>query len=324
MSGALVLGIDEAGYGPKLGPLVVGSVALRGPEALASEACAPAWALLHDGCIAAAPRADDGARLLAGDSKAIHKPAKGSGPLEEQVLAFLAAAWSGAPTTLGELWLGLGVAVDARPWGASADTPLPRRADPARIAVRGERLAAACSTAGVEIAQVRVACVHPAEFNSGIAMHGNKSVALFHWVAPLLRDAWTIDAGGRRLALLDKEGGRDRYLGLVMQALPDVRVEGRLEEGRARSRYLLDLGDVRCTMLVEPKGERHLPVALASMVAKYVRELAMESWNAFWVERVPGLKPTAGYPQDANRFLAAIAPVRDSMDIPPDDMVRGR
>ena len=54
-------------------------------------------------------------------------------------------------------------------------------------------------------------------------------------------------------------------------------------------------------------GEAHLPVALASMTAKYLRELAMLAFNAWWCERVPGLRPTAGYPGDARRFKEDIA-----------------
>ena len=52
----------------------------------------------------------------------------------------------------------------------------------------------------------------------------------------------------------------------------------------------------------QPKGERHLPTALASMTAKYLRELAMRPFNAFWQRHVPGLAPTAGYPSDSRRF----------------------
>jgi len=48
------------------------------------------------------------------------------------------------------------------------------------------------------------------------------------------------------------------------------------------------------------------------MTAKYLRETAMRAFNAFWAERVPGLRPTAGYPGDARRFREEIA---DRMDL---------
>jgi ribonuclease HII len=49
-------------------------------------------------------------------------------------------------------------------------------------------------------------------------------------------------------------------------------------------------------------GEARIPVALASMTAKYLRELCMRAFNAFWGERAAGLEPTAGYPVDAHRW----------------------
>jgi len=52
--------------------------------------------------------------------------------------------------------------------------------------------------------------------------------------------------------------------------------------------------------------EAHLPVALASMTAKLVRELAMARFNRYWCDRIPGLKPTAGYVQDARRWLVDV------------------
>jgi hypothetical protein len=33
----------------------------------------------------------------------------------------------------------------------------------------------------------------------------------------------------------------------------------------------------------------------------------MHQFNAFWSARIPGLKPTQGYPQDAKRFREDIA-----------------
>jgi hypothetical protein len=62
-------------------------------------------------------------------------------------------------------------------------------------------------------------------------------------------------------------------------------------------------------------GESFLPAALASMTAKYLRELAMGAFNAFWQTRINGLKPTAGYPLDARRFKHEIAAVQTALGI---------
>ncbi|MCA9134862.1 MAG: hypothetical protein KDA45_16955, partial [Planctomycetales bacterium] len=63
-------------------------------------------------------------------------------------------------------------------------------------------------------------------------------------------------------------------------------------------------------------GDRFPPTALASMLAKYLRERLMESWNAFWQLHLPGIKPTAGYPLDARRFRREIEPLARELQLP--------
>ena len=72
--------------------------------------------------------------------------------------------------------------------------------------------------------------------------------------------------------------------------------------------------DLRLTF--EPRADRrYFCVAVASMVSKYLRKLLMLEFNRFWQGHVPGLKPTAGYPGDAARFLEAIRPVLERLQI---------
>ena len=49
-------------------------------------------------------------------------------------------------------------------------------------------------------------------------------------------------------------------------------------------------------------------MALASIMAKAIREAWMSAFNAHWSAAIPGLRPTAGYPVDALRFRSAIEP----------------
>ena len=52
------------------------------------------------------------------------------------------------------------------------------------------------------------------------------------------------------------------------------------------------------------KGDdKYLPIALASMTSKYVRELFMEALNEYFIQYAPEIRPTAGYYQDGTRFL---------------------
>jgi hypothetical protein len=54
---------------------------------------------------------------------------------------------------------------------------------------------------------------------------------------------------------------------------------------------------------------KYLPVALASMLSKLVRELLMEELNRYFAALMPTLKPTAGYWQDGLRFIEDIKPL---------------
>jgi ribonuclease HII len=80
---------------------------------------------------------------------------------------------------------------------------------------------------------------------------------------------------------------------------------------------------MRLTFLVEGDSAS-LPVAAASILAKYTRELFMRALNLWFAERLPGLRPTAGYWQDARRFLEETEGLRRSLGIADDVLIRAR
>ncbi len=67
-----------------------------------------------------------------------------------------------------------------------------------------------------------------------------------------------------------------------------------------------------------------MTVALSSMVSKYVRELMMRRLNRYFAGRMPALKPTAGYPVDAARFLDDTRDLRRREGIRDDLFIRAR
>ena len=69
---------------------------------------------------------------------------------------------------------------------------------------------------------------------------------------------------------------------------------------------------------------KHLPVALASIYAKYLREIFMEMFNRYWTGQVPGLRPTGGYFVDGNRFLTEIGPACKKLGTPMHKLIRNR
>jgi hypothetical protein len=130
---------------------------------------------------------------------------------------------------------------------------------------------------------------------------------------------------GRELRFaIDKQGAREAYGALLLRAFEDRRLKV-LDETPEHSAYELSGGGPTWRVSYSQSGEsRHLLVALASMMSKYLREVLMECFNAYWSSRVPELKPTAGYYEDGLRFLKDIQPHLRRLGIEKEWLVRQR
>ena len=122
--------------------------------------------------------------------------------------------------------------------------------------------------------------------------------------------------------VIDRQGGRMFYRDWIIECLPNAQVQI-LGENERISRYQVQDDRGALVLSFETGAEtRHLPVALASMVAKYTRELAMIRLNRFFAERLPELKPTAGYVQDGRRFIKEVKPVVESLELDRHHLIR--
>src|SRR5262245_24615311 len=302
---AWLVGIDEAGYGPNLGPLVMTAVACRVPEALAG---ADLWRVL-----AAAVRRDgdpDDGRPLVADSKVVFAGPRGLAALEAGVLATLRPQKKRpalladylhqvAPAGLAEL--------AAEAW-YRGDTPLPAAAEDGACSTAAEAFHNSCHDGRLEWGLARAAVVCPARFNRIVNEWGSKGAVLGEGLTGLVRWAWGLAGNDPVSLVVDKHGGRNAYAPMLQNAVPAGMVLAE-REGMNRSVYRLTGGPRPMRFTFQPRADaEHFLVALASMASKYLRELLMGEFNRFWLERVPGLKPTAGYPGDAARFWEAIRP----------------
>jgi ribonuclease HII len=122
--------------------------------------------------------------------------------------------------------------------------------------------------------------------------------------------------------IVDRQGGRTHYMQDLMLAWPDAHAQI-IAETDTLSRYRLerDGSFITLSFLVEAESQ-HLPVALASMIAKYVRELLMMRLNRYFQTLMPELKPTAGYTEDARRYLADIEPLISRLGVNRRGLVR--
>ena len=174
-----------------------------------------------------------------------------------------------------------------------------------------------CDRLGVRLVAIRADVVEPLRFNRLVRRYDNKSQATSRLAMNLLRSVWQPE-DQQALIVADKHGGRNRYDTLLAETFGQP-VEC-LTEGAALSTYRIGNGELR----FQPRAESHGPVALASMVAKYLRELAMHQFNRFWQVRLPDLKPTQGYPLDAKRFRDNIADEQRRLQISDEILWRER
>jgi hypothetical protein len=315
----LLIGMDEAGYGPNLGPLVITVTAWEVPEAPAD---CDLWSCFSE-VVAQESTAGDG-RLHLADSKKVYSPAIGLGRLEETALA--ACHLRGfSPRTYRDLCGRLADGDDAgrsEPCVRNAELPLPHAArNPIPDGAAADRWRDCCERNGVRLKAIRSEIVWPRRWNALLRENANKAETLTRLSLRLLRRVWSPvipgiskhprDVGGPVLVVADKHGGRNRYDG-YLQEIADGAMIFRLREAHDESRYRIGATELR----FQAGGESHLPVALASIVSKYVRELSMELFNRFWAEHVPGVKPTKGYPVDARRFRVDIAEAQQRLNIP--------
>ena len=299
---AWIVGIDEAGYGPNLGPMVQSAVAMRVPDPSTN-----LWETLQK-VARRADDADDG-RLAIDDSKAVNNGPNGFARLELGVLSVFShteisvlgewikqiAVNGSAEDMAGETWYG-------------ADQSLP-------IEIEGELFQAAASSwrsaiadAGIEVALPRCVITPTPRFNEVLTEHGTKAAVTGRGMIALIADFFE-RADEPVHFTIDKLGGRNFYAAMIQTAIPDGWVTI-IKESAESSEYHIHGLKVPVHITIRPRAEsEQMTVALASMLSKYLREVFMKQFNAYWLTHLPGLTPTAGYPSDAKRFYDAIHPV---------------
>jgi ribonuclease HII len=309
-----IVGIDEAGYGPNLGPLVMTAVALRAPDAVAD---ANLWRLLKKAVRRSTNK--DARRTMIDDSKAVYSTAKGIEDLELGVLATVLHNLVSEPTLSSYLQVLAGDALadlGLENWYVG-ERRLPVRVDVVRWRRAADRFQSECLEHGLEWRLVRSSIVCPARFNAWLDHWGTKGAILGQALAPLLRTVRVVDGTDEPIDIrIDKHGGRNHYAPLLQDAIGDGMVIS-LEESAELSRYRVLGLEREMSLTFQPRADaEHFCVALASMVSKYIRELLMMDFNDFWSAAVPGLKPTAGYPGDSSRFYEDIRPAVAKLQIP--------
>ncbi len=354
----LLIATDEAGYGPRLGPLVIVATAWRMPPDASPEA-------IHER-LSQPVSIEPYGRLQIDDSKRLFvrrasKP-KVAPTSTLDLLTDAAAAWATMPLPSADYcqWLAQLApddlaALGQQPWytslinppSASTVSPLhvsetgrtpgkPPELDSQSAIVRGQ-LIDHWSAAELQLTGIAARVIDAATFNALLAVFPNKAELLSHLTCELALKLWRQHAAADKTWIFsDRHGGRAYYGGLLQHHCPDLAMRV-LHETPRQSCYRLSSTedspkspcDIEWSFTVG--GDSFAPVALSSIIAKATREQLMQRFNAYFQaaatelnSAAPPLRPTAGYAVDAERFLREIESIRVHQSLSDDSLIRRR
>ncbi len=318
-----IIGTDEAGYGPNLGPLVIGGTKWKVPQLPCD-----LYELLADSVSNQGARNNENHfedKIQIADSKQLYQSGGSIEAIERSVLSILTAVGD-VTDDVFDLFASFGDCPSQDlldyPTFCWRDIEIPRACARQTIIKLAERFGSVCQNRSLCCQRIKASLIFPDRFNNALKDYGNKATLLSsrtcELVRELLESIWhdhSKAVGSREILILcDKHGGRAHYAGLIQQCVTEEFVQVK-RETRDCSIYCWNENGFSVEMRFQAKGERHLPIALASMIAKYLRELSMLAWNSFWCQRLPDLRPTAGYPVDAKRFKSEIANLQKEIGI---------
>jgi len=317
---AIVAGIDEAGYGPLLGPLVVSAAVFHVPDELVDVSM---WELLNNSTTAKPSRRRN--KLAIADSKKLYRRPADLVFLERVVLATLCASAGQIPTSLDNLLQIVSPDISRLrqnyAWYNHSDPPLPVSATGDEIRLAAKIFGRDMEDCSLKLHGLLSAPLLEGEYNAMVAQTRNKATVLLARALSLVQQVLQTSYGEDVLVYIDRQGGRITYRRALLQAFEQYDLTVRQEDKQTSSYLLQGSGNLRLQFL-QGGEQRHMLIALASITSKYLRELFMRMYNTFWQAHLPNLKRTAGYWQDGQRFLAEIEPVITKLGIDKSTLVR--
>jgi ribonuclease HII len=288
----LIVGVDENGLGPLLGPLVVTAVAFEA-----------------EGYDRRAFFESSQGSLVADDSKNLFSKAR-LNKAETETLAWL-AEFGHHPQTAQAL---RDIVVQKAPWGLACQGNGVCSLKAERLALPcfggTEDTSAAARLPGITPVGIKAISLCPGRYNEALASGMGKLELDFRLMYALV-SAFGAETGGELLALCGKVGATRSYGSWLSRA--GAVLFSAIHEQPARSEYrVAGLG----TLNFEKDADSlHLPVAVASMIGKYLRELAMRELNLA-LGRDQG-DAVSGYRDPRTKaFVDETEPLRDTLGWP--------
>lgn len=236
------------------------------------------------------------------DSKKLYTSGKSIKELENTALSFFLSFFNTGADNLFEFLSKLLIhektlaELSVIPWFKKMESlKLPICCNNEEIQQNSESLTNFLKEKQIEIGSIKVDVVSAEEFNHLLSEGFNKSQCCQKILSPLLVESHT----NKSRITVDRQGGRRYYGEWLIEIFPGTPLSIK-QETQDCSSY--NIGS--SLMQFQVKGDdKYLETALASIFSKYIRELMMICFNNYWNEITPGIKKTAGYPQDGKRFI---------------------
>ncbi|MFC1780966.1 hypothetical protein ACFLZ8_01705 [Planctomycetota bacterium] len=318
---SVLVGIDEAGFGPILGPLVVSSSSFFvSGDFLQTDL----WQVLRKSI--GDKRRQLSGRLLITDSKKAYNKSTGIKHLERTVISVMRILGM-EPSMLSDLVEYLCPDSFGRlkkyPWYHDVeDSRLSH--DVADIKIASHVLSNDLNSNNMKVLDVRSCCLDVQYYNRLVDAVKNKANVLFTATSQLIQRAYDNYAGEDLHIIIDRQGGRTHYRNNLQLMFPHMRLTI-LSENPTVSSYELatNKGAMRLHFKVGA-DIKYLPVSLASMISKYLRELLIDSINRYFAGFNPDLRPTAGYWKDGLRFIEDLRTVIPHVKYSNEQLIRSR
>lgn len=307
------VGIDEVGYGPILGPLVIGFIPIvtsLNPDKFNREI--NEFLLKND-------------LIKIQDSKLFFRGRNKHFKLELEILGFLSLFYN--PFTYYKEFLRIflrnKVMWEKAIWlDPNLKVPFFIKEESSSIVLDKRSIYKKCfSTTTSKIRKPWLFQIEPYLFNRMLESYDTKSELITYSVCGWVRRFIEIHSPDYDITFyIGRHGGRKFYQRHLYRFFEKVQI---VEEKDAYSHYRVQLDGLHSNLIFIKDAEKKFPiVALSSMVAKYFRELSMHCFNLFWQKYKVSLKPTSGYIPDALGFMENIKDVVQKLNMNITEIVR--
>ncbi len=317
----LLIATDEAGYGPKLGPLVVAATAWELPGGFRDQeelhrCFAPLGVSVRCGELS----------LMVNDSKKLFH-SRGNDPIAVlHAIVGVCRHWTATAELTLDRWLMEIASLDYNTFSKVAWLA-EMEVDSLVEFEHAEPVIDHWKSGGANLVQTSARVITEKVFNQAIERGNNKSDLLSTTTLGLVASAIEQHAGKEFVEVFcDRHGGRQFYGAVLQHVWPEAMLSI-VSETRQESLYELKFPERLMRIRFTVKGDSFVPVGLSSIHAKYLRECFMNSFNRYFSKHsIAGqtLRPTAGYPVDADRFLSDAAEIIERLKIEESKLIRCR